>query len=495
MLTERIPDRIKELINKGEGIDIEFKTAQFELNRNTFDSICAFLNRNGGDLILGVADNGEIKGILDNSVQSIIDNLTTNANNPQKLNPTFYLSPKVYEDEKQNKIIHVFIPESSQVHSTNGRIFDRNEDGDFDVTGNNDHIGQLYFRKKATYTENKIYSHVTIDCFKDELFQRVRALAKSERADHPWLELTNEELLKSAGLYRKDYQTGEVGYTLAAIFIFGQDDVIHNIFPYYKTDALLRQVNINRYDDRDEIRTNLIESYDRLMAFVRKHLPDKFYQENDQRVNIRDRIFREIVGNILIHREYINSYPAKFIIEEGRTITENWNRPHGTGNIDPSYFSPYPKNPVIAKFFKEIGRADELGSGVRNTFRYCKLFVKDANPKFIEGDVFTSIIPIPSAIRTIEIKETVEETVEGAVEGAVKGAVEGATEGVIEKLSGLTLAIIEKPGNRVPYYAQQTDISPKTLEGYIKRLITQILDCFSIQAISIENSTFPNAEI
>jgi len=34
--------------------------------------------------------------------------------------------------------------------------------------------------------------------------------------------------------------------------------------------------------------------------------------------------------------------------------------------INPASFSAFPKNPVIARFFKEIGRADELGSGVRN---------------------------------------------------------------------------------------------------------------------------------
>ncbi len=38
---------------------------------------------------------------------------------------------------------------------------------------------------------------------------------------------------------------------------------------------------------RDDIRTNLIESYDRLMAFVEKHLLDKFYLEKDQRISIR----------------------------------------------------------------------------------------------------------------------------------------------------------------------------------------------------------------
>jgi len=62
-------------------------------------------------------------------------------------------------------------------------------------------------------------------------------------------------------------------------------------------------------------------------------------------------------------------------------VTENWNRPHGLGNIDPEFFSPYPKNPVIAKFFREIGRAEELGSGVRNTHKYCEVYTKGRRPE------------------------------------------------------------------------------------------------------------------
>ena len=50
--------------------------------------------------------------------------------------------------------------------------------------------------------------------------------------------------------------------------------------------------------------------------------------------------------------------------------SENWNKPHGTESIDPNNFSPYPKSPMIAKFFKEIGWVDEFGSGVRNTTIY-----------------------------------------------------------------------------------------------------------------------------
>ena len=111
-------------------------------------------------------------------------------------------------------------------------------------------------------------------------------------------------------------------------------------------------------------------------------------------MNVRDHLFREIIGNLLVHREYTNPFPAKLIIEENQVRTENWNKPHGSGAIDPANFSPYPKNPIIAKFFKEIGWVDELGSGVRNTYKLLKLYTPGATPTFIEGDVFKIIIPI-----------------------------------------------------------------------------------------------------
>ncbi len=293
-------------------------------------------------------------------------------------------------------MICIYVPESSQVHSTNGQIFDRNEDGDFDITRRTEQVTQLYLRKQATYSENRIYPYLKLSDFKPELFKRVRTMAKNQQADHPWLNMTDDELLRSAGLFKHDHKTGKNGYTLAAVLLLGKDEVIQSILPHHKTDAILRIDNIDRYDDRDDIRTNLIDSYDRLMSFVRKHLHDKFYQQDEQRISLRDRIFREVVGNLLVHREFANAFPAKFIIEKDRVLSENWNRPHDGGVIDPANFSPYPKNPVIAKFFKEIGRVDELGSGVRNTFKYCGIYTPGAQPEFIEDDVFKTFIPLKS---------------------------------------------------------------------------------------------------
>ena len=107
--------------------------------------------------------------------------------------------------------------------------------------------------------------------------------------------MSDMELLQSAQLFQRDYKSGKEGFTLAAILLLGADNVILSVLPHHRTDALLRRENIDRYDDRDDIRTNLIESYDRLMAFVAKHLPDKFFLEKEQRISLRDHIFRDTV--------------------------------------------------------------------------------------------------------------------------------------------------------------------------------------------------------
>jgi len=389
-------EQLHHIINQGEGVNIEFKTAQKNLNKSVFETVCAFLNREGGHLLLGVNDLGKIVGIKNESTQKIIDELVTLANNTQKLNPTYYLSPQIMVIDG-NIVIYIYVPESSQVHYTAGKIFDRNQN-------KTEQVIQLYLRKQRTYSENQVYPHISIVDFKPSLFNRVRALVKSQRANHPWLEMTNKDLLESAGLYKKDMQTGKEGYTLAAVLLFGSDNLILNVLPHYKTDAIKRVENKDRYDDRDDIRVNLIDSYDRLMNFISKHLPDKFYLEGDQRISLRDLIFRELVGNLLIHREFANPFPAKLIIDADKVFTENWNKPHGSGNIDPSNFSPFPKNPMIAKFFKELGRVDELGSGVRNIFKYGSLYTPNTKPVFIEDDIFKAIIPLEKIIKSSKAK-------------------------------------------------------------------------------------------
>ena len=65
-------------------------------------------------------------------------------------------------------------PESSQIHSCNGRIYDRNEDGDLDITDHTRLVSILYHRKQETYSENKIFPYATLDHLREDLIAKAR---------------------------------------------------------------------------------------------------------------------------------------------------------------------------------------------------------------------------------------------------------------------------------------------------------------------------------
>ena len=379
-------EKIKALIAQGEGLKVEFKEAQGGLPKNIYETICAFSNTQGGEILLGVADDGSILGVNLSLLPQIERDFANTICNISKFHPPLYLECK--EVEIGDKIIlYILVPASSEVHYTGSKIYVRTDDGDRDITHNHSQVAHLFANKEKTYSENEIYAGIQIDDLRTDLIERCRKMAINRQPDHPWKDMNNEQLLKSAGLYKKDFNSQKEGYTLACALLFGKDEVIQSILPHYKTDLILKVKDFERFDDRDDVRTNLIESYDRIMAFVNKHLPSPFYLDGDIRKDLRGILFREITVNLLMHREFTNHYPAKLVIEHDRIITENGNKPYICGNINPDNNTPYPKNPTIARFFKEIGWAEELGSGVRKIAKYAKIYA-GYEPILNDGNVF-----------------------------------------------------------------------------------------------------------
>ena len=59
----------------------------------------------------------------------------------------------------------------------------------------------------------------------------------------------------------------------------------------------------------------------------------------------------------------------------------------------PNNYTPYPKNPKLANFFKEIGLADELGSGIKKITKYNKIYTGGI-PCFKDDDIFKVVVPL-----------------------------------------------------------------------------------------------------
>lgn len=385
-------EQVARLLSLGESSTVEFKRCGNGFEADTYETVCSFSNRFGGTILCGVQDDGTVIGLGDTS--SMVRNFITVLSNPNLFQPTLAIDPEVIS-YKGKTLISIHVPVSSEVHSYKHIVYDRV--GDCDIRSiSASKLADMYIRKRNIFTEQKIYEYVELGDLRTDLISLCRKRAVNKRSDHPWKNLDDLELLKSARLYSKDYETGKQGFNLAAVLLLGKDDVIGSICPAYKTDAILRKYNVDRYDDRETISTNLIDSYDRLIAFSHKHLWDKFCLENDQTISLRDIIVREMVSNILIHREFSSTFVARFVIEDSHMYTENACRASRQEQLTPENLVPVSKNPIIASFFSTIGNADELGSGTRNLFKYSKLYY-GKYPTMMEDDIFKLDVPLDDA--------------------------------------------------------------------------------------------------
>ena len=442
---------IKKILEIGETVAVEFKRCGNGIENDIYESVCSFLNRFGGDLFMGVLDDGTVCGVPKKSAPDMVKNFISCVSNPVLFSPTVYLTPEILSYEGKT-IIHVHILPSAEVHSFKKVIYDRVNDADVKVTATGQ-IAQMYIRKQNIFTEKKIFPYVKMEDLRLDLLPKLRTMAANNSARlHPWNSMSDEELLKSTRLYSTDRVTGESGYNLAAVMLLGKDDVISDVAPAYVTDALLRKIDIDRYDDREIIKTNLIESYEQLMEFGRKHLPDRFYLEGDQRKSLRNIITREMIANTLIHREYTSSYQAKFVIEKDCMYVENANRAAQEMILTPDNAEPNPKNPIIADFFRNIGYADKLGSGVRNLFKYCK-FYSGRDPKLMEGDIFRIIVPLDEDL-----------AVESATQSATQSTTQSATEETILKLLKKESTLTQRE------IADRLSMNQNTVKYYIRKM-------------------------
>nr|WP_302807680.1 RNA-binding domain-containing protein [uncultured Adlercreutzia sp.] len=440
----------EKILSQGESTTVEFKRCGSAPGQDVLETLCSFANRNGGNLFLGVLDDGQVLGLPQASLLEIERNLINRTYDPGLFNmPPSLEFEQIEYDGKW--VLRVWVAPTQGVFRFKGRVYDRMADADV-VLKFDAQIASLYLRKNAIFTEQHIFPHLRMEDLDLDLLDRCRKRAAARRSHHPWSEMSDEELLRSAQLYTRDIETGNEGLNRAAALLVGKPEVVLSACPGYKTDAVFRHRQPDRYDDRDIVRDNLVLAYDRLCAFCAKHLPDPFYLEGDSRISVRDIVVREVVSNTLIHREFTSPFPAKLIIDDEGLRTENASRAMFEGRLTLADFKPMPKNPIIANFFTQIGYAEELGSGLRNLEKYARSFL-GADPVLQEGDVFVARIPRDSGTPSMGATPVV----------TAKAATRLAIVALLEERS--SLSAVEA--------AEGAHISPKTAAKYLKALVDE----------------------
>lgn len=90
---------LKTIFEIGETIAIEFKRCGNGIENDVYETVCSFLNRFGGELFLGMQDDGAVLGVSEKAAPELVKNFISCISNPSMLSPTIYLAPEINDGQ------------------------------------------------------------------------------------------------------------------------------------------------------------------------------------------------------------------------------------------------------------------------------------------------------------------------------------------------------------------------------------------------------------
>ena len=380
---DAILTQLSELLKDKECDTIEFKSALGGFPKNFWETYSAFANTQGGVIILGVKErNGEFEpnDLSDANMDKLQRDFWSGVRNKNTVNVCLLQQKDVRIGTiGKSKVLVFNIPaakrEQKPVHCTldafNG-TYRRNYEGDYQCSRME--VRRMFadadISRPADGRILKNYSWDDIDRPSLEQYRRLFAIAKPS---HPWLLLSDEELMRKLGGYRKDRETGEEGFTVAGLLMFGKYDAIRDescvprFFPDYKEIPLdaTEQRWIDRVYPDGTWETNLFQFYRRVLPKLQEVIPTPFRLENNQRIDetLAHESLREALANLCVHADYS---------EESSLLVYRY--PHyllfsnpGTMLVTPMQFyyggESVCRNTHLQTMFMMLGSADKAGSG------------------------------------------------------------------------------------------------------------------------------------
>lgn len=374
---------VEQLLDRCECDDLEFKSASGGFPGSFWETYSAFANTDGGTIVLGVAEK-KGKFYLDNLTSDQIDKYKkefwNNVNNRNTVSCNLMKSGDVMEGEFEgSRILLFFVPRANRemrpVYRTNNPYngtFKRNYEGDYKCTDSE--VRRMFAdADSGRSADSRILKNYSLDDIDAESLKRYRQLFKNHAPDHPWHVSDDMELLKKLGAYRKDRQTGEEGFTVAGLLMFGKYQSITdvectpNFYPDYQ-EHLTEDENIrwtNRICADGSWEANLLNFFLKVLPRLQSVLPKPFVLEgNTRREETSAHVaVREALVNACIHSDY--SVNASLVVRHNNNgfVFSN----PGTLLVTKDQYyqggESVCRNKLLQTMFSMIGVAEKAGSG------------------------------------------------------------------------------------------------------------------------------------
>lgn len=103
------------LSQKGECAQIEYKTCTEEVSESLYETVCSFLNHSGGQILVGVKDDGEIVGVNPAKAAKLKTNIITSIKNKELFVPSPYFTPEIMEVNNKTVLFLTFLVDNMYI--------------------------------------------------------------------------------------------------------------------------------------------------------------------------------------------------------------------------------------------------------------------------------------------------------------------------------------------------------------------------------------------
>lgn len=403
-----IENDITELTQGGESLTLEFKSDLKGLpDRELVEAVVSLANTDGGEVLLGVEDDGRITGLHTRHLTvSGIPSLVANKTNPP-------IAVRVEKCEAQDKVFaRITVPKSRQLVSTSDGTLLRRRlklDGTPEAVPFYPHE---FIQRQSSLglIDPSAMRLEEIDSSQLDPLQRlrIRNAIKKYGGEQSLLVLADDELDGALGLVVE--QQGRKCPTVAGLLMLGTEFLLRQHLPAYEVAfQVLRgtDVRVNEF-----YRKPLLETFEEVELQFKPWVVEEEIQVGLFRVpvpNFDRRAFREAFVNALVHRDFsaLGAVHVK-LDDDGLTISNPGGFIEGVNLDNLLVASPRSRNPQLADIIKRIGLAERTGRGIDRIYEGMLRYGRPA-PDYSMSNAYTVSVFLSNAAADLDFLRMVVE--------------------------------------------------------------------------------------
>ncbi len=364
--------RAARWIADGETYEVEFKSEQRErLNdRDLVEAVVCLANGSGGELLVGVEDDGSVTGARPRHEAGRTDPLRVQAMIANMTQPALSTVAAVIQIGGAEVLV-VEVPDSPRVvGTTRGTYVRRAVAGDGRPTCVPYHAHEMLAREvdrgAVDWAGLRIGGATWADLDPLE-FERLRQLTATagDRADRLLASLSDREIASALGLMRTEAEV-----TAGALLLFGRSEALRRFLPTHEAAfQVLRGVEV---EVNDFLPYPLLRLAEEMFTRFQARNAEEELQLGLFRVAISTysaTAFREALANALIHRDYTRRGAVHVQwSEEQLEVSSPGGFPSGIRLDNLLVAAPHPRSPLLADAFKRTGLVERTGRGINRMF-------------------------------------------------------------------------------------------------------------------------------